>query len=578
MKTMYYLYATLLVCLPIACNKVEELNDIPEQPSAKITYIQANGNEENTKGSVDGSTAAFTWNTGDQIAVYADGYKISDPLGDSYDETPTNVATFAFSGDNVVTEESRTNFAIYPASLVYDGSGNPYTTDVKASSLKLNLPASYTLAQVQDNVSPTPMIASNAPNGNLAFKALCPLLRISLVGVPKAATEVLFDFDGKKVQGEFTLKEVTPASTAITTTTTAGDDDIITVTGFTAADWTPTTTINLPVPAGTYHYVTITAKDGSDVVANETISIRANNNDWEATRVSSRKRSYSFGTIAGLCIAPGNLYTDADGNPHIAANAYSNISWNVAGIGEENYSINNRSLFNFNEVALLMQGIEPTWSTSQVDRDGFPSLTRSIDGGNWRVPSSQDFIDWLGRERSSGYIAPTRPGATVVGANTYNNVQFIKVMVTKYEEGSTYLGYTKYVDSEIQDNNNPRELTTYQTGVILFPDGATINIGAEDVLDGINSDNTGYHSIEKSVLDKLLAAKCAFLPCLGRYHSTNIWTKAQVGVTAVYWTSSNYSGNPETLGYRLNMQSGKIGVNQSAGKKGPYYMPVRLVK
>ena len=129
------------VCIVASCNKEKLQNENPEQEaSAQVTYIKANGNEEGSKASINNSTAAFTWNTGDKIALYAGGYKISDGLSDTYNNT--NDATFGFSGPNAVDQESRANFAIYPHWLVYDSESALYTDDVTSSSLKLNLPAS----------------------------------------------------------------------------------------------------------------------------------------------------------------------------------------------------------------------------------------------------------------------------------------------------------------------------------------------------------------------------------------------------------------------------------------------------
>ena len=181
MKKYYYILALATACLA-ACSSDDEVlnneivNNEPVQPV--VTYISADVNENaTTRGSVDGSTAAFTWNTGDKIAVYTtDGYKISNGLADSYNGI--NAATFAFTD---MTDANRANFAIYPASLVWDGSSirSGSASDFTSTSLKLTLPASYTLEEVQNDVSPTPMIATNAPGGNLSFKALCPLLRVT---------------------------------------------------------------------------------------------------------------------------------------------------------------------------------------------------------------------------------------------------------------------------------------------------------------------------------------------------------------------------------------------------------------
>ena len=305
-----YIISTALMCILVACNT---LDNPSLETTDNVIYIEANSEDGITKGSVDGSgaSAPFTWNTGDQIAVYADGYKISDLLAKDYNNLSEVSFGFGTVGSNALVQSNRANFAIFPISLVYDGFGNLYTEDVTASSLKLNLPASYSLSQVQNDVSPTPMIATNAPNGNLAFKALCPLLRITVVNIPKQTKSIEFDFNGQKVQGEFTLTSVEAGTTAIATTPTAGTDDIITVTMADNTTWHDNLVINLPVPAGTYGNITITAKDEAGLpVLTLTKAIKAAG--WAPTRKSSRKMTatlpvFSISATKKVTFAPGNL-------------------------------------------------------------------------------------------------------------------------------------------------------------------------------------------------------------------------------------------------------------------------------
>lgn len=260
MKKYSLLFVAVLACLIAACNVVENSET---ELSDGIIYILANGNEEATKGSVDGATAAFTWNAGDKIAVYANGYKISNSLATEDNGKSSANFGFAAAGSTALVQTDRADFAIFPASLVWDGSAirANSVTNHTASSLTLTLPSSYTLGQVQNDMAPTPMIAVNAPNGALAFKALCPLLRITVNNIPKQTKRIEFDFNGKKVQGEFTLTGVEAGTTAIATSDTDGSDDIISVTMVSNSVWHDYLVVNLPVPAGTYSNITITAYD-----------------------------------------------------------------------------------------------------------------------------------------------------------------------------------------------------------------------------------------------------------------------------------------------------------------------------
>lgn len=314
MKKYYIMIlAAGFVCLS-ACHK--EVN--PSEEPLTVTYIRASEEScEDTKASIDGTDASFTWNTNDRVAVYADGYKISDPLADTFDDT--NDATFAFSGDNVVVEGNRANFAIFPASLVWDGTNirENSAANYTASGLTVTLPASYTLAEVQNDKTPGPMIATNEPNGKLSFKHLCALLRVEVSNVPATTRRLVFVFNDKKVQGEFTLTGVEPGTSNIVTAAASGSNNTITV-------FTPdiaavsTLTINLPLPTGTYDYITIGAYDraegGLPIYTKTRLIKKSSPSTWMSERLSSRKISAALSQVAfsvsstkKVIFSPGNL-------------------------------------------------------------------------------------------------------------------------------------------------------------------------------------------------------------------------------------------------------------------------------
>lgn len=458
-----WIIAAAVVCLAAACNKIEEQNDTNAPEVATITYIKADGNESETKGSVDGSTAAFTWNTGDKIAVWAGSYKISDGLNGSYDGT--NAATFAFSGDNVVTEGSRANFAIFPAALVWDGSAirtgsaSAYT----ASSLKLTLPATYTLEQVQGEVSPTPMIATNTPDGDLSFKALCPLLRITVENIPKQTKRIEFDFNGKKVQGEFTLTDIDMSDPenypAIATSATDGTDDIITVTMADNTTWHDFLVVNLPVPAGTYGDITITTyeEDGHRLIyKKQPIKQTA---AWAPTRKTSRKMTATLPVFTAangkkVTFAPDNLYAeitavDGSGVPTAAEwhfgrpTQYATQSFTVGSkidlFGWSSsgtyYGINS----SVDPALYYADGTFVDWGNNAID--DYPA-------GTWRTPSLDDWNSLTGNDRigmvisgiilvPEGFIDPKQ------NDNMYSSGDFVN-----YSRAADWVG-AGYIDENL---------------------------------------------------------------------------------------------------------------------------------
>jgi len=282
-------------CLLASCNKNTEELVINEEslPDAPPTYICARNGEAtpDLKSSIDGTTGAFTWSTGDQIALFSDSWQISSALADTYDAT--NDATFEFpAGIN----SARADFAVFPASLVFEGTSvrSGSATDHTSSALTITLPGSYTLDQVQDDEISTPMIATNAPDGELAFKQIGAMLRFVLNNVPKQTRSIAFDFNGVKVQGEFTLYSVEPGESVVDVAETEGDDDIITVLTPDIDSFASDLVINVPVPVGTFNDVTVTTYDENYNKINALTLPVKKSASWTASRKSFGKRTVNL--------------------------------------------------------------------------------------------------------------------------------------------------------------------------------------------------------------------------------------------------------------------------------------------
>ena len=258
MKKYLFIIAAAATCLLAACSK-EKDQILSEESNVHLpgwTYISAQSGND-TKASVDGTTSVFTWNGGDQIAVYSgSSYHFSANLNGSYNGQTS--AEFAFEGD---IDAGRKFFAVYPASLVSADS------DANESELVLRLPASYPLSQVQWNRAPLPMIATNAPGGGLDFKIICPIVRIMVKSIPKDTETIKITFPGKKVQGEFVMSGFTLGEDGIEADDSAEDgDDTITITDLNLTGWVKEMEITVPVPMGSagaqeYFYVVVGAYD-----------------------------------------------------------------------------------------------------------------------------------------------------------------------------------------------------------------------------------------------------------------------------------------------------------------------------
>lgn len=556
----------MLLILAASCNQIEVLPEEPQpqpqtqiteeqQPAATVYYIEAKGGE--TKSSISGTDGSFTWSASDQIAVYAGGYKLSDGL----ESGGAASATFAFTGDNIVDDASRADFAIFPASLVFDGSSVRTGSDTNhsAAGLTVTLPASYTLADVQDEKVPVPMIAANAPGGSLAFKNICALLRVTVNNVPKDTRRIEFDFGGKKVQGEFTLTSVTAGTTATVTSDTDGSDDIITVLT-PDFDTFGDLTINLPVPTGVadsqeYTNVVITSYDaasGGHKINSITTAVKSGTT-WAPGRTSARKLTaylpvFTVSASKKVVFAPGNLKavlaaTFATDKPSYAS------SWSFAehqydAIGDyipdvKTYSDNSFRSPYVGEVFDLF-----AWFG-----DGATGFTDDYSDDKYKygiIRNSSKIEAFTGTDSSESLLSNWGNNTISDASGDYSlgiwrvlsSSEWQKAVLTR--EGFTYLRAT------LTDGGSPKAY-----GLIITPDQYTHPSGVSafantNTASGACSDNT-YTLADWA---KLEAAGCVFLPL------TNIRTKGTYLETAYpgdgwYW-SSNGANSKKAYAFVFN--------------------------
>ena len=303
MKKYLFIIAAAATCLLVACSKEKELRAPENETQTTVehlpgwTYISANG-EEDIKGTVSSNDATFSWSTGDQIAVYSGNtYHKSAGLASDYNNKKN--VEFAFEGS---INANRSNFAVFPASLIFDGDDvrTDIGSNVTSSALTIVLPASYSLAEVQSTTSPTPMIAANASDGSLAFKSICALLRITVKYIPKDAYTLKVTFPGKKVHGVFTLNDFVVGTDGLPVAASSGvADETITITNLGISAFTSSLIINIPVPIGKvtnddYRYVRVGAYDSTDHMINSIdtpIKVDGTTSAplvWNPTRLTSR--------------------------------------------------------------------------------------------------------------------------------------------------------------------------------------------------------------------------------------------------------------------------------------------------
>ena len=585
-----YLFVTVAAsCLFAACTK-EADHIIPS--SEELFYINAVASETdpNLKSSVDDATAAFTWSTGDQIAVYAGKYVMSQPLESTYGGSAN--AQFAFTAGN---NASRADFAVFPASLVFDGSSvrSSSASSHTASALTITLPASYTLAQVQDNEVSTPMIATNAPDGSLAFKQLGALLRVTLDNVPKQTRAITFDFNGKKVQGQFTLSSVEPGTTALATSATDDVDDIITVLTPDIAAFTSGLVINLPIPTGAYGSLTVTtwnAASGGQKINALTFTIRSNGADWEPVRKSSGKRSailpvFSVSASKKVVFAPGNLQAVIATAPVDNSAPGTAESWKFAekqydcvgrGTTAADGGTNHANMAAGTTIDLFcFVGASATYNSYGIvlTNDNNGSFVGNVASELMKSDFGENVIDgypantWETQLSSEwGYVLNTRTASTLNGKA---NARYVRVMISGVPTFYNATATTSWKAAPFTD----------RYGIILFPDayehpsGVPLPAAANINVATVKWDGTGDPAIiEYSVSqwEKLEAAGCVFLPTAGirEYQSgTSKWAVGQLNAYA-YYLSKNGNGagtSNRFAGQAANIYSGAGGQNRCVG-------------
>lgn len=615
MKKYLFIIAAASMVLA-ACSKEKELRAIDDETTEDRlpgwTYISALGGEEAAtatldKARIDNSDATFKWSTGDQIAIWSgETYYVSSPLSGSYNFT--NNATFAFEG---TIEAGRANFAVYPASLVYDGTAirSGSISNHTASSLKITLPASYTLAQVQDNQAQTPMIAVNTKGAGLEFKSVCALLRINVKYVPKDAAFIKVSFPGKKVQGEFELQNFEAGTDGVLVAASSVDgDETITITDLGVSAFTDNITINIPVPIGKisdsdYPYVRVAAYDSFESYSHKINSIDVPIKTvgsapvvWNPTRLTSRKIDaklpyFTTNSKNGrkIVFAPGNLQADLVTLP--TGGKVDNVTSSHPGAGENwRFAEHQYDVIGATNANLLKTGSEGgtidlfsffgASSTYAFENDnqkyGIELYYRTTEL-NGSVTNEALLRNWS--ELFNGVTYPANTwrlfSASLDDGESSKEVQ--RLFVARSSQA-----YISTKATILKENGD-----TLVRGLLVFPDNYVHPHGVGELVNHGRSDSPSGH-YNQNVLTfaewKILenVGGCAFLPAASaRYGATPNLT-AYAG-SAAYWSGyATQADNAEVmecsdLNYGTRSFNGKTTLNPKSGLRC-FGCSVRLIR
>lgn len=584
MKKTFTIIAILAVAAT-ACNKAEidPSNGELTPTDNLITETVSATSDYNTKAEIGSEDGVFTWSAGDKIAVH-----VSDGNYYTTSGLESGGSTSATFSVDYTSGFSRDAFAIYPSTIVVAAAEN-YGQD--EHTLDLTLPNTYTLAQVSNDVTPCPMIATNAPGSDWEFKQLCGLLRLTVGDIPANTKRLVVSFGGKKVCGDFSITAPDPGNSVISTSDDASHDYITITNG--GEDFSTSAVLNIPLPVGVYTKVAVVAfnhlSNGAALLAG-TAGFSYTANRKRATKKNiALNIPHLFSVSSSKCviIASSNLQATtedkgASWNWHFATNPwdyngasnYSNQRISGDGTTSTNGTVD---LFGWvgasnttwegalgTTLNAAMYGISNSKTLNSTDTYGnVASESLKSDWGNtindgytWRTLTITEWLHLLGNNTHDYRTS----GCTVKSATI--NTSSGDITGTVYN--------ARYTLATINSVH----------GLIIFPDALTLD-GSEAPLRYINDripssfGETSWNNGTQCTTEQwaTLAAKgCVFLPAPGERDGQNVYYPNDAGY---YWSSS-----PNGVNQALFMRFGKtFGTDITPTNQERWYgLPVRLVR
>lgn len=514
MKSNKYFFLSALALLT-ACEK----EAVTPQREAVRTETVAVHAENETKGAVDNSTGAFSWNSGsDQIAVW---------VGDSY-------TTCTVSGGEVSVEltgeQARSNYAIYPASsAILDGYATP----------TLTYPTHYTVSGTGFD-SQVPMVAVNTAGEELDFYQVGALVRIKIENAPVGTVSAIVSFKNTNVTGTATVSNPGTSSATATITDNAGKNVYFTLSP--ALSTVSTIYLDVPIPAVDYGTETITVKLFNDsdtwiyseektwnsVARAHAKRISANVTTDGATKADCIPGLFTVGAGAKVLFAKGNL-TYGGSTFEIAEHQYDSYSeYDASGLGTKSGSHH-----------FLYTDIFTDGTSSSADNTVHTAYTEGIValGSQWRLPTADE---WK-------YLTETRSKPGIGG--------YYSVIYLRGQSRSAVLIYP--------DGFSAAEWNTVTMGPVP---------GSFDTPKSRSGTGSNYSDTQVQAMSRV---GILVLPCNGHYAS-GAWTNEST--RANYWSATSKS---KTAAYRFTMyfhaSSGVFNAKANTTISGGYHC-IRLAQ
>ena len=270
-STSFIVIVSLAAVLPLACREAESPNT--EQPTTLTAEI-----ETVTKASVN-DAGTVLWNAGDAISVF-NGSTFDTMTLSGGEGSATGIFRGNMQGPAQVV-------ALYPAS-----SGHAYA----GGTVLFHLPDSYSYSE--NGNARMPLMALVSGSGNLKFRHLGGVLKVSYSGIPAQADRFVFTAQGQRITGDFSAAL---SKTAILQAESGDSGNTVTV-SFPPDAAVTCRTFYVPLPVGQYSDFSVTLYGGNTL-------LDRHNGRSDVNRIEK----------AGLLIMPG---ISADGNSITSVEVY----------------------------------------------------------------------------------------------------------------------------------------------------------------------------------------------------------------------------------------------------------------
>lgn len=247
-KTLYIIASAIFLVASCQKNEITEEGMSEKSDNFKILKVGIADQQSRAGFNADNT---FYWHKGDRIGIITSaGLKAMD-LYDEYDKQPVGL----FYGD---FQEEFGDYVIYPY-------GNHR---IENGLLTYILPSSYIYTSIEDDANSfnPPMLGRT--NGAVAnMNHLASFIKISVTDIPAGGDDMKFILKtDKRITGEFTANLAAEIPVIVTD---ASEGNIVTITfsNYTAG---ATGVFYVPVPLGTYEYITAEIMDGDILLATKT--------------------------------------------------------------------------------------------------------------------------------------------------------------------------------------------------------------------------------------------------------------------------------------------------------------------